>query len=179
MKADEPATPILLPVANSRMVGLDFLRFLAASIVVCNHAGGFGQAGVLFEKLPAIIGRIAGMGWVAVDTFFVLSGFLVSGLLFKEASRTGTVSISRFLIRRGFKIYPPFWVMIAITIVWIWLRGGTVSFWRLCGELLYFQNYGMGIWEHTWSLAIEEHFYFLLAGVFYILKWRASTGSRA
>jgi peptidoglycan/LPS O-acetylase OafA/YrhL len=162
--------------SSSRLVGLDVLRFLATSIVLCGHANNFGEAGALFQKTPGIIGRIllsiSGLGWVAVDIFFVLSGFLVSGLLFKEAAQTGTVSVSRFLIRRGFKIYPAFWVMIAVTVVWTRLRGGTVSFGALCGELLYFQNYGLSLCFHTWSLAVEEHFYFLLAGLFLILKWR-------
>ncbi|MEI9865305.1 MAG: acyltransferase [Limisphaerales bacterium] len=161
---------------DSRMVGLDFLRFLAASIVICNHANMFGQAGVLFEKSPAIVGRITGMGWVAVDIFFVLSGFLVSGLLFKEFARTGTISISRFLIRRGFKIYPPLWVMIVTTIAWVWLKGGTIPLRSLCGELFYLQNYGLQMWGHTWSLAVEEHFYFLLAGIFIVQKWRTKPG---
>jgi peptidoglycan/LPS O-acetylase OafA/YrhL len=103
----------------------------------------------------------------------VLSGFLVSGLLFKEAAQTGSVSVGRFLIRRGFKIYPAFWVMISFSVVAILASGGSVSPLNLCGELFYFQNYGPSIWFHTWSLAVEEHFYFLLAGWFFILKVRA------
>ena len=50
-------------------------------------------------------------GWIGVDLFFVLSGFLVSGLLFREHQKFGTISAKDFLIRRGFKIYPAFWVL--------------------------------------------------------------------
>ena len=46
------------------------------------------------------------VGWTGVDLFFVLSGFLVSGLLFTEYQRHGSVDVVRFLVRRGFKIYP-------------------------------------------------------------------------
>jgi peptidoglycan/LPS O-acetylase OafA/YrhL len=115
-------------------------------------------------------------GWVAVDIFFVLSGFLVSGLLFKESSQHGTVSLSRFLIRRGFKIYPAFWTMLAATVALTLWRGGSISLGNLSGELFYFQNYGFALCLHTWSLAVEEHFYFLLAGLFFILRWRAGPG---
>jgi peptidoglycan/LPS O-acetylase OafA/YrhL len=105
-----------------------------------------------------------------------LSGFLVSGLLFEEAARTGTVSVSRFLIRRGFKIYPGFWVMTAVFIAWDRLHGTHDSVKAIFAELFYFQNYGISIWGHTWSLAVEEHFYFLLAILFFILKRRTAPG---
>ena len=168
--------------SNSRSAGLDFLRFIAASLVLCNHAGDFGDAGAIFQKTPGIAGiillKLSGLGWTAVDIFFVLSGFLVSGLLFKEAAQSGTVSITRFLIRRGFKIYPSFWAMITVTSVWAWLQGNPVSFAGLGHELFYVQNYLGGICGHTWSLAVEEHFYFLLAGWFFVLKCRANAGKR-
>lgn len=163
---------------NPRLIGLDVLRFAAASIVLITHSSNFGGAGMIFNKFPKTVGKIYDFfmpsGWTAVDIFFVLSGFLVSGLLFKEAAQTGTVSLSRFLIRRGFKIYPAFWVMIACTVVWTLLHGGSIPLKQLLGELFYLQNYnGYRICWHTWSLAVEEHFYFLLAGLFFILKRRA------
>ncbi|HTY88454.1 MAG TPA: acyltransferase [Candidatus Acidoferrum sp.] len=165
--------------SRPRLVGLDVLRFAAASIVLVGHTNNFGNTGKVFFETPGLIGKtllvLAGGGWVAVDVFFVLSGFLVSGLLFREAAQTGTLSISRFLIRRGFKIYPAFWVMIAFSIAMILRRGGSVSLLNLCGELFYFQNYGPSLQFHTWSLAVEEHFYFLLAGWFFILKIRAGS----
>jgi peptidoglycan/LPS O-acetylase OafA/YrhL len=163
---------------NSRLIGLDVLRFAAASIVLITHSSNFGNAGMIINKISGVFGKIyfflMPTGWVAVDIFFVLSGFLVSGLLFREAAQTGTVSIGRFLIRRGFKIYPAFWVMIACTVAWTLLHGGSVPLKQLLGELFYLQNYnGFRICWHTWSLAVEEHFYFLLAGLFLVLKWRA------
>jgi peptidoglycan/LPS O-acetylase OafA/YrhL len=169
-------------VVNSspRLAGLDFLRFLAASVVICSHAHNFGDAGALFNSTQGTLGRLLmsweASGWVAVDLFFVLSGFLVSGLLFEEAKRTGRVSVSRFLVRRGFKIYPGFWVMTAVFVVWDRLQGVPDGPKGVLAELFYLQNYGIYIWGHTWSLAVEEHFYFLLAGLFFILKRRTAPG---
>jgi peptidoglycan/LPS O-acetylase OafA/YrhL len=104
-------------------------------------------------------------GWVGVDLFFVLSGFLVAGVLFREYQRTGDVSVGRFLARRGLKIYPAFYVMLGATVaVDRWLAR-PVSRIALLGEAFFVQNYGHHIWNHTWSLAVEEHFYLLLAAL--------------
>lgn len=102
----------------------------------------------------------------------------MSGLLFKEVAITVTFRPGRFLIRRGFKIYPAFWVMIACTYAWALALGNTIPISNLLGELFYFQNYGFKLCWHTWSLAVEEHFYFLLAGFFFVLKCREGPHGR-
>ena len=81
----------------------------------------------------------------------------------------------RFLIRRGFKIYPAFWVLIAVTVP-LWIpRHHNVPWRRLGVELCFVQNYLPGLWVHTWSLAVEEHFYLLLvAGFFFLTRRRSS-----
>lgn len=109
-----------------------------------------------------------------MDLFFVLSGFLVSGLLFSEFNKKGKVNIGRFLIRRGFKIYPTFYFFIFISI----LLGKLISLSEydinaeyfaginrnnVIAELFFVQNYLGGIWINTWSLGVEEHFYFGIA----------------
>jgi len=101
-------------------------------------------------------------GWVGVDLFFVLSGFLVSGLLFAEYKSRGSLSIARFYVRRGWKIYPPFYALIATTIAVSVVLGAKVPPMPLVSELVFLQSYFPGLWNHTWSLAVEEHFYFLL-----------------
>ena len=55
------------------------------------------------------------VGWIGVDLFFVLSGFLISGLLFSEYKKRGAISFKTFFIRRGFKIYPAFYVFLLLT----------------------------------------------------------------
>lgn len=111
-------------------------------------------------------------GWIGVDLFFVLSGFLVSGLLFREYETHGRLRIGHFLIRRGFKIYPPFWLLIGVTALVVTLQHDRVPVRGLVVELLFLQSYIPALWNHTWSLAIEEHFYFLLAISLLILTRR-------
>ena len=112
-------------------------------------------------------------GWVGVDLFFVLSGFLVSGLLFREHQSFGTLRAGRFLIRRGFKIYPAFWALIFASIFIRKWQHNTPDLLQILSELLFVQNYTpTSIWGHTWSLAVEEHFYLLLACFFLFLTKR-------
>lgn len=129
---------------------MDFLRGVAIVLVIFRHS-----------ELSNFITRF---GWLGVDLFFVLSGFLVSGLLFKEYLKSGKVRVGRFLIRRGFKIYPPFYIFVLFSVaVYYWQ---THSFYKpseILPEIFYLQTYLPHIWDHTWSLAVEEHFYLALA----------------
>ena len=69
----------------------------------------------------------------------------------------------RFLIRRGFKIYPQFYFFIFATVFGHVIADDPVSRRALAAELGFFQNYAVGLWGHTWSLAVEEHFYVFIA----------------
>jgi peptidoglycan/LPS O-acetylase OafA/YrhL len=117
------------------------------------------------------------VGWIGVDLFFVLSGFLVSGLLFKEYGKFGTVKPVLFLIRRGFKIYPLYYLVLALYLILLpkkfYMPG-------LLGELIFVQNYATGFgwaYEASWSLAVEEHFYFGLTFLMMVLlKWSPRIG---
>jgi peptidoglycan/LPS O-acetylase OafA/YrhL len=109
-------------------------------------------------------------GWAGVDLFFVLSGFLVGSLLFREYRETGALNFGRFFIRRAYKIYPPFWVFMSFLIVWSLVAHGGVG--NLLPDLFFYQNYVRGIWGTNWSLAVEEHFYLLLPA---LLLWLEST----
>jgi peptidoglycan/LPS O-acetylase OafA/YrhL len=153
----DPSTPNL-PL---RSQPLDILRALAVFLVLGRHIAVCPLE--LNRPLHFVTEIWARGGWIGVDLFFVLSGFLVSGLLFKEQVKTGSVSVGRFLIRRGFKIYPAFYVLIAATVV---LIPGKVTAPKLLAEVFFVQNYFTGLWGHTWSLAVEEHFYFLLSLTF-------------
>lgn len=110
-------------------------------------------------------------GWLGVDLFFVLSGYLVAGLLFKEYKEQGQMRIGRFLYRRAMKIYPSFYLFL----LWSLLLDGLwyhrhYETGRLLSEVFYVQNYLPGIFTHSWSLAVEEHFYLLLAAVMFLLQ---------
>lgn len=157
--------------SESRLEGLDVLRGIAILLVFMRHAVEVP------EFLPGWAASLwaAGVrgGWVGVDLFFVLSGFLVSGLLFNEYARHGAIRPMRFLIRRGLKIYPGFYTMLLFAVAWHALVVCTEGWPRASlWEALFVQNYGAGLWPHTWSLAVEEHFYILLALFLYLLVRR-------
>jgi len=103
----------------------------------------------------------------------VLSGFLVSGLLFREYQQTQSIRAGRFLLRRGFKIYPQFYLFLAVGFAVKVRFGEPPEASSLVAEAAFVQNYAAGIWAHTWSLAVEEHFYVLLAVA---IVWLARRG---
>lgn len=148
-----------------RNLGLDLLRLLAVVLVLGRHLRPP-------ESGNGFLGAWKTGGWVGVDLFFVLSGFLVSGLLYREFQRTRHLDIVRFLVRRAFKIYPAFWVLLAFTVVVRYLTSRAIPTRQLIGEALFLQNYLGGLWNHTWSLAVEEHFYIAIAAIFSYLVVR-------
>jgi peptidoglycan/LPS O-acetylase OafA/YrhL len=147
----------------NRSQSIDVLRAIAI-ILVCfgRHLkpapGGSNQVQAAIHQSTVFF--ITG-GWVGVDLFFVLSGFLVSGLLMREYQASHTLSPSWFLIRRGFKIYPAFWVLLSVTVL-VTIATDRFTLGTFLSELFFMQNYGLSWWVHMWSLAVEEHFYLLL-----------------
>src|SRR5579872_3973764 len=137
-----------LPGSSPRLRNLDVLRGAAVVLVLGRHMG------VVPLDAPGWIQDIMDVwvraGWAGVDLFFVLSGFLVSGLLFREFQHTGRVDVPRFLVRRGFRIYPAFYAFLIATS----LASGTIATRRFAAEALFVQNYVSGLWDHTWSLAV-------------------------
>ena len=146
-----------------RIKNLDILRGLAILLVLGRHMSPYFP-----DNLNIYVANILKAwlvsGWIGVDLFFVLSGFLVSGLLFSEYKKFGQISYKRFFTRRALKIYPSFYIFLAFSVLLFYdkLASGKILFMNILSELLYFQNYVYGIWQHTWSLAVEEHFYILL-----------------
>ena len=88
---------------NSRNQSLDVLRGIAILLVLGRH----------FNYFP--LWRQA--GWIGVDLFFVLSGFLISGLLFQEYKNTGKLDVRRFILCRGLKIWPSYYLLILATML--------------------------------------------------------------
>ena len=120
------------------------------------------------------------VGPVGVILFFVLSGFLIGSLLLTEMQRYSHVNIARFLIRRGFKLYPVYYLFIAYCILMPVLKAffsdesaskvfsSGVS--QYLTSLIFLQNYiAPNPAGHTWSLAVEEHFYLVLPFVMLFL----------
>ena len=152
-----------------REIELDFIRGVAILLVLVFHYNSYD---ILITS--PVLSRIAGFGWAGVDVFFVLSGFLVGGLMMKEWKRTGSVDALRFLQRRAFKIWPAYYVFLLVATV-IHVRPLKSFFWQ---NLLNVQNYFPSSLSHTWSLAVEEHFYLALAAMVFLFtarRWRPTT----
>lgn len=154
----QPEPPKTVP--QQRLVGLDLLRLVAVVLVLGRHMWQPPESWSFSWKLPFQTWHRG--GWVGVDLFFVLSGFLVSGLLFNEFKTQGNYSIRRFYLRRFWKILPPFLTLITVTVVVHWIKRWPIPREQLIAELAFLQSYLPGLWNHTWSLAVEEHFYLLL-----------------
>jgi len=157
---------------SQRILQFDILRAVAILLVLIHHVPKEWILNMDGTILPQFFWRFYTGGWIGVDMFFVLSGFLVSGIYFREYIKSGTISVGNFLIRRGFKIYPTFYVYILFSIVLSFFTSDLqLSSDQIIGELAFIQNYLNRIWGPTWSLAVEEHFYIILTLIFVVLKY--------
>ncbi len=154
-----------------RLFALDLLRGVAILLVLIRHMPvrprpREGVSEFILEALTRV-------GWTGVDLFFVLSGFLISGLLFQEYDRTGGLDVKKFWLRRGFKIWPAYFAAYGLTMAALSFAGAAatahpadaLNSWRYAWpNLVFVQNYLPEVyrWPHSWSLAVEEHFYLAL-----------------
>lgn len=159
--------------AGFYMPSLDGLRAISFLVVFVAHAG-------LHDVVP---------GGFGVTVFFFLSGYLITTLMRMEHARSGTVSLRHFYLRRVLRILPPFYLVLGVSsvLVALGLLGGTLEPWPLLAQALHFGNYWMlsegyaGAAPGTgvlWSLAVEEHFYFVFPMV-YLLLQRLGLGARS
>jgi peptidoglycan/LPS O-acetylase OafA/YrhL len=162
----------------SRLFSLDVLRGLAISLVLLRHfpPSDIDPGG----SLESVVHAIADIGGIGVDLFFVLSGFLISGLIFKEYDRSGVFDAGRFWIRRGYKIWPCYFAayggMTLARLAWETIRGDYARVAQLTSgaacNSVFLQNYlHCARWSHSWSLAVEEHFYSVFAIVAGAVCW--------
>src|SRR5215471_15214410 len=151
---------------RERQPGLDLLRALAIIVVVIYHAGIMGF------PLP---GRVHRWGWIGVDLFFVLSGYLIGGQLLAELGRNKGLNLGRFYARRALRIMPAYFVILSIYFLlpsWREYPGMAQPLWKF---LLSVQNvalHGGTAFSHAWSLAVEDQFYLALPLLLLILVWR-------
>jgi peptidoglycan/LPS O-acetylase OafA/YrhL len=154
---------------------LDGIRAVAIGAVIAYHLGYFGG------------------GWLGVDTFFVLSGFLITSLLLEEKERTGGVRLSAFWGRRARRLLPALVLITTVIAVYAWAGGVAVVPAQLrspaVATLFYFANWQqiasnhgylaqfhfqtVSPLVHTWSLAIEEQYYVVWPLFFLGLAWLA------
>jgi peptidoglycan/LPS O-acetylase OafA/YrhL len=136
---------------------LDVFRFLAIVAVVWHHT----EDGVAW--LPA-----SSRGFLGVDFFFVISGFLIVTLLLRERARNGSISLRQFYLRRSLRIFPIYYGLIGVVAALVLVKPGAAiarNFWEtLPFQLFYLSNFidstGL-ILFFTWSLSTEEQFYLI------------------
>lgn len=161
---------------------IEGLRAIAIVFVVLYHAGWR---------------RISG-GFLGVDVFFVLSGYLITGLLLREIRRTGTLSLMHFWARRARRLLPAAAVVTGVVLICnaVFLspfeqipRADAASAFAVYGSNMYFavqsteyfgQLAATAPLLHTWSLSVEEQFYLFFAPTLLVLaQWTMKRGVRA
>ena len=138
---------------RQRIEGIDGLRAIAVTGVFLFH-----------ESAPG-----AQLGWAGVELFYVISGFLITGGLLR--SRGGPNFLRTFYLRRGLRILPIYWLALLLGVIVSTARLGAAAVGFVPVYFLYVQNYypqassgfteGLRVLDHTWTLAIEEQFYWL------------------
>ena len=150
---------------------IDSLRALAVLAVIIYH--------VDVNYLPG--------GFLGVDLFFVLSGYLISSLIIKEYKKTGSVNLYNFYIRRARRLLPAVYFMITVGLVVMVLFNEVLlrkshldaifgyiyssNWWYIFHKLDYFDSFGaQSPFKHLWSLAIEEQFYMIFPLLFLLVN---------
>jgi peptidoglycan/LPS O-acetylase OafA/YrhL len=151
--------------SRERQPGLDLLRALAIIIVVFYHAGIMGFR---------LTGHVHRFGWIGVDLFFVLSGYLIGGQLLGPLARHQHMNLPRFFARRALRILPAYFVVLAIYF-WLtsWREFPEMSpWWKFIVSLQNIGLHGGTAFSHAWSLAVEDQFYLLLPLVLLlVIRW--------
>ncbi len=165
--------PLVTSSKPSRVLELDGLRGISVAVILLFHFGVESLAG----------------GYIGVDVFFVLSGYLITANILAELDR-GTFSVTRFYVRRSKRLLPAFFVTLAGTLLLaIFLMspehlerlarstvfaGLSIANFFFLGEAGYFDtSSAFKPLLHFWSLAVEEQFYFVWPGLL-LLLWHAS-----
>lgn len=143
-----------------RIPSLDGLRAISIALVVVGHMAKSGHAPRIFWDHYAEIG---------VRIFFVISGYLITNLLLHEHTRTATINLREFYVRRAYRIFPAAFAFMLVAFVVFWHE---LRWYDMAAALFYLANHDYlrpWILGHLWSLSIEEQFYLLWPGI--LKRW--------
>jgi peptidoglycan/LPS O-acetylase OafA/YrhL len=172
-----PAKPVRERPTHAHVPALDGVRGTAVLLVVINHVAESLQGE--FEYYDPVT-TLARLGWVGVDLFFVLSGFLITGILYD--AKHGAGYFKNFYARRALRIFPLYYLALTVVLAMRFVvpnahEWGTQ---HPAWAWVYATNFIMatrgawsfGVLDHFWSLAVEEHFYFVWPTCVYFLSRR-------
>ena len=153
----------------NRIPGLDGIRALAALSVVFTHLSIYKTLqdnGILSASVINSINGAAG-----VQAFFVLSGFLITHLLISEYEKYGNISLYNFYIRRSLRIFPLYFLVLMLVCLAQYFGEQVANSKSILFATFYSYNFipkawYSGVLGHTWSLAVEEHFYLVWPFIF-------------
>jgi peptidoglycan/LPS O-acetylase OafA/YrhL len=180
--------PMLSPLTSKvRLPQLDGIRGLAILLVLIWHYVVLPLENSSSHSLR-FVGRFGIETWTGVDLFFVLSGFLIGGILIDMKGQAGY--FRTFYTRRVFRILPMYFLLFGAFSLWQWLsqmtskHGGTAMpqfVYATFTQNFWLMHHPWDAWMgHTWSLAVEEQFYLTLPFVVWVLPgpklWKATVG---
>jgi peptidoglycan/LPS O-acetylase OafA/YrhL len=168
----------------SHLPSLDGIRALAVLAVIASHIPV-----LLSYQHPtpwSWLNKFISGGFLGVDVFFVLSGFLITSLLLKEHSRFGRIKLSHFFARRALRLFPALYVLLAIDfLIAIYEKTSLSGQWNITWVTVLYMNNWYFVWSslrtgpadfqtnlgHLWSLSVEEQFYLVWpVFIFLIMK---------
>lgn len=142
---------------TTRIPSLDGLRTFSIALVIISHL-----------SYSYNLTSLANLGDLGVRIFFVISGFLITGLLLKELDENDSINLAKFYFRRTLRIFPAFYFFVFF-ILFLMLSGKILlTFSQFIPVLTYTSNYFYpASWEldHVWSLSVEEQFYLIFPGI--------------
>lgn len=167
------------PPSEPIRIEIQALRALAISLVLIYH--------VWPDRLPG--------GYVGVDVFFVVSGYLITAHLLREAVRTDRISLLRFWARRARRLLPAALIVLAFCVLvaaFLMRSQSEQNLWQTAAAALYVENWALAfnavdylgaddapsLVQHFWSLSVEEQFYFIWPTVIILGLWVARKTAR-
>lgn len=153
------------------LASIDSLRAIAVISVIIYHLSS--------SYLPG--------GFLGVDLFFVLSGYLISSLIMQEYQETSKLDLKEFYIRRSRRLLPAVYFMISVFVIFMVIFNKyaleksyldavfsyvySSNWWYIVHQVDYFDSFATSPFKHLWSLAIEEQFYFFFPVIFLLIQF--------
>lgn len=139
---------------SSQEPALDALRAAAVLLVICTHYALPEWPKAHGPEISLTHWPMFYYGWTGVDLFFVLSGLLIGTQVWREVERSGTINVPRFLLKRGLRIWPLYFVVLGLLTV----SGHDVRW----PDWTFLSNYVETAYPRSWSLSTEEQFYIIV-----------------